>query len=88
MTDADLKAIRERVEAATKGPWRQEYGYNNGGMATGFFFIPEHSAGKSVEMLADDAAFIAHAREDVPALLAEVDRLRAALASLAALHGP
>lgn len=31
---------------------------------------------------ADDAEFIAHAREDVPALLAEVDRLRARVAEL------
>ena len=30
-----------------------------------------------------DATFIAHARADIPALLAEVDRLRAALAEIA-----
>ncbi|MEV5093274.1 hypothetical protein AB0N18_36190, partial [Streptomyces griseoincarnatus] len=35
------------------------------------------------EQMAADAAFIAHARTDVPALLAEVERLRAALSSAA-----
>ncbi len=79
MSAADLKAIRERVAAASNGPWRQEYGWNNGGMATGYFYIPEHNGGAKVEMLADDTAFIAHAREDVPALLADVDRLTALL---------
>ena len=33
----------------------------------------------------DDAEFIAHAREDVPALLAEVERLRATVARVEAL---
>lgn len=30
-----------------------------------------------IRMLSDDAEFIAHAREDIPALLAEVERMRA-----------
>jgi hypothetical protein len=34
-----------------------------------------------------DAAFVAHAREDVPALLAEIRRLKAALAREERLHG-
>ncbi len=84
MTAADLKAIRERVAAASNGPWRQEYGWNNGGMATGYFYIPEHNGGAKVEMLADDTAFIAHARQDIPALLAEVERLTALLARVRA----
>ena len=36
-------------------------------------------------MYADDAEFIAHARLDVPVLLAEVDRLRKALTDLLSL---
>lgn len=37
---------------------------------------------------AKDATFIAHAREDLPALITEVERLRTACAELAALHSP
>jgi len=43
------------------------------------------SEGEEREQVLADAEFIAHAREDVPALLAEVDRLRARIAELEAL---
>ena len=44
--------------------------------ATGWPDTDDHRAANA------DAEFIAHAREDVPALLAEVDRLRALLADV------
>lgn len=50
-------------------------------MATGFFYIPFHNGGAKVEMLADDAEFCAMAREDIPKLIAEVERLRSLLNS-------
>lgn len=75
----DLSAIKARVEAASLGPWQWEActedGMINevgevlsaGGMHTeGFVYVSD-----------SDADFIAHARTDVPALLAEVERLRA-----------
>lgn len=34
-------------------PWRDEYGFNNGGVPSHFFFIPEHNGGAKVEMLAE-----------------------------------
>jgi hypothetical protein len=43
----------------TPPPWKWEYGYNNGGMATGFFFIPANNQNASVEMLIDDAILAA-----------------------------
>lgn len=74
MTDEQLAAIRARCEAATPGPWdaHANIGYC-GIMADG---------DKRPLLRADtctfaDGAFIAHAREDVPALLDEVARLRA-----------
>ncbi|MDA8311047.1 MAG: hypothetical protein M0Z46_10635 [Actinomycetota bacterium] len=83
-TDLDLAAIRARCDAATPGPWAQ-------GMA-GYKLLPEvdyHAAFGFIIVSDDlsddgqrgvaDAAFIAHAREDVPALLAENERLREAL---------
>lgn len=57
-TTARLGEIRERVAAATEGPW--EHGDR------------QFTAGDQA-----DAEFIAHAREDVPWLLAEVERLTA-----------
>lgn len=75
----DLEAIRKRAEAATEGLWtnfedvaylerRQVYEYDE---------LTE----TNVDVIADcrriqDAEFIANARQDVPALIAEVERLR------------
>ena len=75
-------AIRRRAEAATPGPWKTGDRFGN------------RSLGSSVVVLAgnlppveldphrngrNDAAFIAHARTDVPAMLDEVGRLCAEL---------
>ena len=61
----DLEAIEARAKAATRGPWYEE----------GWF--TENEDGDYVEIEPADAAFTAHAREDIPALLAEVKRLNA-----------
>jgi len=70
----DLEAIKARCEAATPGPWeikdRGHFAYMSG---------PRH-VGVGGRWLPADAAFISHAREDVPALIAEVERLRAEVA--------
>jgi hypothetical protein len=50
-------------------------------MTTGYFYIPAHNGNASVEMLADDAVFCANAREDVPKLIAEIERLRLKIAA-------
>lgn len=74
MSELDLAAIRERAESATPGPWvaipnvRPAVVSDDGdGYWTDVADAFEEEA---------DAEFVAHAREDVPALLAEVDRLR------------
>ena len=82
MTADERNAIRARAEAATEGPWTSTFGYNNGGIATAFFAIPGHNGGGKVEMILEDAEFIAHAREDIPRLLADNDALRAEVAAL------
>lgn len=74
----DIDKIRSREALATKGPWKSTYASNGAGMATGYFYIPAHNGGGKVEMLADDAEFCAKAREDIPFLLAKLDRLTAA----------
>ncbi|MYY79685.1 MULTISPECIES: hypothetical protein [unclassified Streptomyces] len=78
--------IRERVEAATPGPWGAKEATDsfvdeilaNPGEPTARFLA--RVSGVNVA----DGAFIAHARSDVPALLAEVERQRAELAAVRA----
>jgi predicted oxidoreductase len=75
MTDEELRAIQERCDKASPGPWKA------------WVEGRDHVAGSSmiqtsaedIEMTGattEDYDFIAHARSDVPALLAEVRRLR------------
>ena len=81
MTDAELTAIQKRAEAATPGPWIAHPWEDDPECCAGI----EAASGTEIvktdcgiyppEM--PDAEFIAHAREDIPALVAEVRRLRA-----------
>lgn len=67
----DLEAIEARLKAATPGPWinRPEKSFN------------VQSVNKNIASCfrTENADFIAHSREDIPALLAEVERLNAEL---------
>lgn len=79
MTDEDLLAIEERVNRAARGPWVT--------IGQGVFsFAVEvchcesgENTPSAKEYARKDAAFIAHARTDIPALVAEVRRLRGEL---------
>lgn len=75
LTDEELQAIRERVEKATAGPWQigkqSPNGLNNVGTMDGL--LTAQTTDES------NASFIAHAREDIPKLLAEIERLRGRL---------
>lgn len=70
MTDEQLVAIRQRTEAATPGPWT--YDVWPGGVYGG----ENYSSLVACDGDEADMLFIAHAREDVGALLDEVERLR------------
>lgn len=78
MTQEQLDAIQEREAKATTGPWGVD-GPAQCGPEDSLSVYPVKGGGALAYMqpLWDDAQFIAHAREDIPALLAEVDRLRA-----------
>ncbi len=69
MNQEQLNAIKERVAKATSGPW--EYDNEERGIWNncGFNYLG------TVTLSHIDADFIANAREDVPALIAEVERL-------------
>lgn len=72
LSQEELTKIRERAEKATSGVWRVDYGRTDNDRAI---------TSDCYEMVCEyttpwDAEFIAHAREDIPKLLAEIERLR------------
>lgn len=84
MTEEELSEIEQRCEAARKGPW------------TSYIEGRDHTSGSNIIQVGPtaepkddidivgateaDQDFMAHARSDVPRLLAEVRRLRALMA--------
>jgi hypothetical protein len=110
MSPEELRACRERAEAATPGPWVRDL-YEDGESGEGPLGVFPGARGEWVESnnvirppsaegdLGDDvatcdrngdAAFIAHARADVPRLLATVaarDARLEAVADVLSAHG-
>jgi len=87
MTDIDkrLAEIRERVEAATPGPWQYRetvFGARSTTVMAGSTQVGYFSVGQAMPT---DAKFIAHSRSDIPFLLAELDKRQAAID---AVHRP
>lgn len=79
----DLEAIKARCEAATPGPWLENVSIVHVDApdetpSRDAIVADTHWDGKAFERVRGDAEFIAHARQDVPALVAEVERMRAA----------
>jgi len=91
MTDEELQAIKARVEAATPGPWAMSRDEMSAGFGQHRYVVVGTTTADGKKLVdwrllvegmrgADavhDAEFIAQARTDVPALLAEVERLQA-----------
>jgi hypothetical protein len=68
LTQERLDAITARCEAATPGPWKVVEGKS--------FGVQSENKNIANCFRAENEQFIAHARQDIPALLAEVERLR------------
>jgi hypothetical protein len=93
MTDQELLEIEQRANGATVGPWEEGVGAASGeireivlGGPTSNQFVVAimpyggfGHPGQGDERTRGDLTFIAHARTDVPALVAEVRRLRGLL---------
>jgi hypothetical protein len=91
MKREELEVIRKRAEAATPGPWYWEK-LNEGDSewdtempslvssidegVMHFGDCEEYYPTEGSPPTDEDAEFIAHAREDIPKLLAEIERLR------------
>ena len=70
-----LSEIQKRLDAATSGPWK-DYIEKRDGISGSDFIMTE---GEDIYLIGGTAAdyeFVAHARQDIPALLAEVRRLK------------
>lgn len=81
MTDEELKSIRSACEAATVGPWNYVYD-GSSDWSIGQAEDPQELCVAGIHDRTDeralrDAPFIAGARSWLPALLDEVERLRA-----------
>jgi hypothetical protein len=87
MTDQELKEIRERLEAATPGPWFvSDNGFTKRGDGPPTVYAPDDEL-RYIAVCNDgfninptpnlsNAQFIAHAPNDIRRLLDEVERLR------------
>lgn len=89
MTNERLAVIKARAEAATPGPWernhlagRPEREVFAGNDLIGDFGVGGWEDDKGADRVESNANFIANARQDIPELIAEVERLREHIASL------
>ena len=80
MTDEELQAIRERCELTLPGPWLNPFRENlnaictpNGDVVVG---AVDYDGVPWIDLRMPEADFICTARQDIPALLTEVQRLR------------
>ena len=72
----DMDAIRERCNQATPGPWKSYIEGRDHDSGASFIM----TSGEDIELIGASVAdqdFIAHARQDIPQLLAEIQRLKA-----------
>lgn len=78
MEDIRLKEIEERCRKATEGPWISFVEGRDHMCGSSFIQTPS----KDIELIgatSDDQDFIAHARQDIPALINEIYELKKAL---------
>ena len=87
MPDLDLEPIRARVEKTlppTVRPWHRELAWRHttGPDDTKPDGLWHNVYAVAADLKPENAEFISHARTDVPALIAEVERLRARVTEL------
>ena len=92
MNEQRLQEIKQRAEKATSGPWKVYQDAISTSIGTEFIhpqlngpmpvITDAYHVGGAINIYIDDAdaEFIAHARQDVPALVAEIERLQNTIA--------
>ena len=101
MTKAELDAIRARCDAAIEAPWAYHYYDGDMTVYQGLSKTPSgrfyykgvicnmddpDASDYSIKQLMDTAEFIAHARQDIPALLHALDEATTALEAWVSLR--
>lgn len=76
MNHEQIEAIRKREGKATAGPWFSDYQDVKSASTLNMKYGAPAVIAEVIYNEVDDAEFIAHAREDVSLLLAEVERLK------------
>ena len=80
LTDKEIDKIKKRCDAASSGPWVSYIEGRDHTSGSDFIMTGEgDSRGEDIELAGATAAdqdFIAHARQDIPILVAEIERLR------------
>jgi hypothetical protein len=71
----DIEEIKKRCEQATPGPWKSYVEIRERMSGSDFIQTEGEDIYLSGATIADQA-FMAHARQDIPKLVAEVERLR------------
>jgi hypothetical protein len=93
MTALELQAIRTRVRAASNGPWSVQRIPNSFDSQAGDKFthpcvrgfrVPRRLYNLAWQQVEADAEFIACCRQDLPALIEEIDHLRSVIEEM---HG-
>lgn len=87
VTDAELEGIRKRLESATPGPWTSMVERRDHTSGDSFILVgaPDRRADDlylsrgSYPASAADQDFVAAARQDIPRLLREIERLKSML---------
>ena len=86
MTENEIATIKSRCEKATKGPWVSYVEGRDHSCGSNFIMTGcENDRGDDIELIGatvDDQDFIAHARQDIPLLINEIDRLKALIHQL------
>jgi hypothetical protein len=82
MHKEEIEAIKRRCEAATRGPWKLTPLMSRNMRNPSAYLVTMPDGINSSDLLKNDAEFIAASREDVPALLAEVEKLRGLLSDV------
>jgi hypothetical protein len=79
LQDEELEAIRLRCENAAHGPWKSFVEGRDHSSGSSFIGTGDENQGNDIELsgaTVADQDFIAHARQDIPLLLAEISRLK------------
>jgi hypothetical protein len=77
LSEEELDAIRQRLAAATPGPWESFVEDRDHECGSNFIRTGGVDDIEPIGATAADQDFIAHARQDIPRLLEEIERLKA-----------